>query len=94
MEVCDRKSTESLDYGILSATEQCLILLIVETEVANHHNGLMEEFFAVLLLVRCFHCIVEDVVEEVIKLLLGLKIAQDLLSESVVHAEYVVNNLY
>jgi hypothetical protein len=66
MEVGNWQSTKSLYDGVLTSTEKRLILFIVKAEVANHHDGLMEELLTVLLFIRSLHCIMEYIVEEVI----------------------------
>ena len=74
MEVGNRESAKSLDDGVLSSAEEGLILLIVETEVADHHDSLMKELLAVLLFIKGLNGVVKNIVKEVIKLLLSLKV--------------------
>ena len=63
MEISNREATEALDDCALSATEEGLVLLVIETEVAYQQDSLVKELFTVFLLVRCFHCVEDDVVE-------------------------------
>lgn len=83
-----------MNNGVLSATKECLIFLIVHAEVSNEQNGLMEQFLAVLLVQGCLHRVEKNVIEEVIELLLNLILTHNLLCEAVVHAENMVDDLY
>jgi hypothetical protein len=91
VKVGDREVAQLADDGTLSLAHKRLILFVVQTEVTDEQNGLVQQFFAVLLaLCLGLDCVVEDVVEQVVELFLDLEVAQDLLSEAVVHAEDMI----
>lgn len=94
VKVRNGKRAQLLNNGALALAEQRLILLVMQAEVPNQQNCLMQELFTVLL-VLCLraHCVVQNVVEQVVELLLDLEVAQNLLGEAVVHAEDVIDDL-
>lgn len=66
----------------------------MHAEISNEKNGLMQKFFAILMVRGSFHRVEQNVVKEVIDLLLNLILTHNLLCESIVHAEYMIYNLY
>ena len=66
------------------------LALIIESKIANEKDSLIEQFFAILILIPSFACVVDDVVEQVIQLLLNLKLTHHHLRKLIVHSHNVV----